>query len=220
MLKASEGGGGKGVRKAITSDQIETMYQQACLNNSHSHQLLHGASEFACVVHPEVSPGDPSLQVCDEVKGSPVFLMRLCSNARHVEIQLMCDKVPYANPLSWAGVRVTIRLKLKFMDRVMVMIRSRPGSGFGLVRSGSGTEGWGRSWLGEGCGSRSAKTPFLLTSLASPQHRNVSVLSGRDCSMQRRFQKIVEEGPPTAVPPETMREMELAAGRWRDESSV
>ena len=31
-------------------------------------------------------------QVCDEVKGSPVFLMRLCSKARHIEVQLMCDK--------------------------------------------------------------------------------------------------------------------------------
>ena len=24
--------------------------------------------------------------VCDEVKGSPVFLMRLCTGARHIEI--------------------------------------------------------------------------------------------------------------------------------------
>jgi len=39
----------------------------------------------------------------------------------------------------------------------------------------------------------------------------VAVLSGRDCSMQRRFQKIVEEGPPTAVAPETMDKMERAA---------
>lgn len=31
--------------------------------------------------------------------------------------------------------------------------------------------------------------------------------------MQRRFQKIVEEGPPISVPPATMRKMELAAGR-------
>ena len=102
MIKASEGGGGKGVRKATCVEQIETMYQQ----------------------------------VTDEVKGSPVFLMRLCSSARHVEIQLLTDK-----------------------------------------------------------------------------HTNVCVLSGRDCSMQRRFQKIVEEGPPTAVSPSTMREMELAAAR-------
>ena len=31
--------------------------------------------------------------------------------------------------------------------------------------------------------------------------------------MQRRFQKIVEEGPPIAVAPETLRQMELAAAR-------
>ena len=74
------------------------------------------------------------MQVADEVKGSPIFLMRLCNGARHIEVQVLADK-----------------------------------------------------------------------------HRNVSVLSGRDCSMQRRFQKIVEEGPPTAVKPETMRQMELAA---------
>ena len=40
---------------------------------------------------------------------------------------------------------------------------------------------------------------------------NVAVLSGRDCSMQRRFQKIVEEGPPRAVAPETLDKMERAA---------
>ena len=31
--------------------------------------------------------------------------------------------------------------------------------------------------------------------------------------MQRRFQKIVEEGPPIAVAPDTMRDMELAAAK-------
>lgn len=102
MIKASEGGGGKGVRKATEPGQIVTMYQQ----------------------------------VADEVKGSPIFLMRLCGSARHVEIQVVADK-----------------------------------------------------------------------------HKNVAILSGRDCSMQRRFQKIVEEGPPITVAPETMRQMELAAAR-------
>ena len=102
MIKASEGGGGKGVRKAKCRADIEPMFRQ----------------------------------VADEVKGSPIFLMRLCDGARHIEVQVMADK-----------------------------------------------------------------------------HRNVSILSGRDCSMQRRFQKIVEEGPPTAVSPETMRQMELAAVR-------
>ena len=102
MIKASEGGGGKGVRKAKCRADIIPMFRQ----------------------------------VADEVKGSPIFLMRLCDGARHIEVQVMADK-----------------------------------------------------------------------------HRNVSILSGRDCSMQRRFQKIVEEGPPTAVKPETMRQMELAAVR-------
>ena len=92
MIKASEGGGGKGVRKAMQASDIKSMYQQ----------------------------------VADEVKGSPIFLMRLCNGARHVEIQVIADK-----------------------------------------------------------------------------HRNVAILSGRDCSMQRRFQKIVEEGPPISVKPET-----------------
>ncbi|EOD32164.1 acetyl-CoA carboxylase [Emiliania huxleyi CCMP1516] len=100
MIKASEGGGGKGVRMATKKEQIAPMYQA----------------------------------VCDEVKGSPVFLMRLCTGARHIEIQLMADK-----------------------------------------------------------------------------KGNVAVLSGRDCSMQRRFQKIVEEGPPRAVAPETLDQMERAA---------
>ena len=58
MIKASEGGGGKGVRKAMRKEDIEGMYRQ----------------------------------VVDEVKGSPVFLMRLCNRARHVEIQLLSDK--------------------------------------------------------------------------------------------------------------------------------
>lgn len=37
--------------------------------------------------------------------------------------------------------------------------------------------------------------------------------SGRDCSTQRRFQKIFEEAPPAVVPPSTFREMEKAAQR-------
>ena len=102
MIKASEGGGGKGVRKALSGADIPSMYQQ----------------------------------VADEVKGSPIFLMRLCNGARHVEIQVLADK-----------------------------------------------------------------------------HKNVAILSGRDCSMQRRFQKIVEEGPPIAVGPDTMKQMELAAAK-------
>jgi hypothetical protein len=40
---------------------------------------------------------------------------------------------------------------------------------------------------------------------------NAIALNGRDCSVQRRFQKIVEEGPPIAAKPEIWPMMEKAA---------
>jgi acetyl-CoA carboxylase/biotin carboxylase 1 len=130
MIKASEGGGGKGVRKANEKSQIPIMYQQ----------------------------------VADEVKGSPIFLMRLCNGARHVEIQVMADK--HRTPRSGGNHP----------------LRPIP---------------------------RAARRCVVLVCIAE----NVAILSGRDCSMQRRFQKIVEEGPPISVGPETMRSMELAAAK-------
>jgi len=45
------------------------------------------------------------------------------------------------------------------------------------------------------------------------EHGDAVALSGRDCSTQRRFQKIFEEGPPSIVPKETFTEMERAAQR-------
>jgi acetyl-CoA carboxylase/biotin carboxylase 1 len=102
MLKASEGGGGKGIRKASTEDELRAAYPQ----------------------------------VVNEVPGSPVFLMKLCTQARHLEVQIIGD-----------------------------------------------------------------------------EHGNAIALSGRDCSTQRRHQKIFEEGPPTICPPAIFREMERAAVR-------
>ncbi|CAN0207793.1 unnamed protein product, partial [Hapterophycus canaliculatus] len=75
-------------------------------------------------------------QVTSEVVGSPVFLMQLCTGARHIEVQIVGD-----------------------------------------------------------------------------EHGQAVALNGRDCSTQRRFQKIFEEGPPTIVPPEMFKEMERAAQR-------
>ena len=107
MIKASEGGGGKGVRRVDVFDEeaIKTAYRQ----------------------------------VQNEVVGSPIFVMKLSSGARHLEVQLLAD-----------------------------------------------------------------------------EHGQAIALSGRDCSVQRRFQKIIEEGPPVActeVKPDVWVEMERAAVR-------
>jgi len=102
MLKASEGGGGKGIRMSKNKEELEQNF----------------------------------VQVQSEVPGSPVFMMQLCTGARHIEVQIMGD-----------------------------------------------------------------------------QHGAVVALSGRDCSTQRRFQKIFEEGPPVIVPKSTFKEMERAAQR-------
>jgi len=102
MIKASEGGGGKGIRFVDKEEDLKDAY----------------------------------IQVQNEVTGSPIFLMQLCKNARHLEVQIVGD-----------------------------------------------------------------------------QHGNAVALNGRDCSTQRRFQKIFEEGPPVIAPVETFREMERAAQR-------
>ena len=102
MIKASEGGGGKGIRFVDNEADLRNAY----------------------------------IQVSNEVIGSPIFIMQLCKNARHIEVQIVGD-----------------------------------------------------------------------------QHGNAIALNGRDCSTQRRFQKIFEEGPPSIVPEETFHEMELAAQR-------
>jgi acetyl-CoA carboxylase/biotin carboxylase 1 len=102
MIKASEGGGGKGIR----------------------------------LVYKEEDLPDAFLQVQNEVIGSPIFLMQLCKNNRHIEVQIVGDESGHA-----------------------------------------------------------------------------VAFSGRDCSTQRRFQKIFEEAPPAVVPKDTFREMEKAAQR-------
>ena len=102
MVKASEGGGGKGIRKVDNEDDFVNLYNAAA----------------------------------SEIPGSPIFIMKLAGNARHLEVQLLADQ--YGNNIS---------------------------------------------------------------------------LFGRDCSVQRRHQKIIEEAPVTIANPETFHKMELAAVR-------
>lgn len=100
MIKASEGGGGKGIRKVERHEDVANAYRQ----------------------------------VCGEVPGSPIFIMKLSANSRHLEVQLLAD-----------------------------------------------------------------------------EYGSAVALNGRDCSVQRRHQKIIEEGPPIAAAPEVWTKMEEAA---------
>ncbi|KAJ5988378.1 Acetyl-CoA carboxylase [Penicillium waksmanii] len=100
MVKASEGGGGKGIRKVENEEEFTSLYNAAA----------------------------------NEIPGSPIFIMKLAGNARHLEVQLLADQ--YGNNIS---------------------------------------------------------------------------LFGRDCSVQRRHQKIIEEAPVTIAKPITFQAMEKAA---------
>ena len=100
MVKASEGGGGKGIRKVEGEEEFGNLYRAAA----------------------------------SEIPGSPIFIMKLADQARHLEVQLLADQ--YGNNIS---------------------------------------------------------------------------LFGRDCSVQRRHQKIIEEAPVTIASQDIFHEMERAA---------
>ncbi|XP_069788811.1 acetyl-CoA carboxylase 2 isoform X3 [Narcine bancroftii] len=102
MIKASEGGGGKGIRKVDCLDDFPNLFRQ----------------------------------VQTEVPGSPIFIMKIAQRARHLEIQILADQ--YGNAIS---------------------------------------------------------------------------LFGRDCSIQRRHQKIIEEAPATVAPQSVIEHMEQYAVR-------
>jgi acetyl-CoA carboxylase/biotin carboxylase 1 len=100
MIKASEGGGGKGIRKVLKEADLKLSFEQ----------------------------------VASEVPGSPIFLMALSQHSRHLEIQVVADR-----------------------------------------------------------------------------HGNCVTLFGRDCSVQRRHQKIIEEAPISCVSQEMTLAMEADA---------
>ena len=102
MIKASEGGGGKGIRKVNSMEDLRAGFAQ----------------------------------VQAEVPGSPIFIQKLSVDSRHLEVQMVADK-----------------------------------------------------------------------------HGQAIALYGRDCSVQRRHQKIIEEGPITIAPRALCEELERGAVR-------
>ncbi|KAL6044996.1 acetyl-CoA carboxylase [Balamuthia mandrillaris] len=102
MIKASEGGGGKGIRKVLKEEEVAAAFRQ----------------------------------VSSEVPNSPIFIMKMVQNCHHLEVQVLADQ--YGQAIS---------------------------------------------------------------------------LYGRDCSVQRRHQKIIEEGPVIVASPDVWVEMEQAAVR-------
>jgi acetyl-CoA carboxylase/biotin carboxylase 1 len=67
MIKASEGGGGKGIRMVTSPEHFESSF----------------------------------VQVQREVAGSPIFVMKMASHSRHLEVQLLADQ--YGNAISLFG---------------------------------------------------------------------------------------------------------------------
>lgn len=75
MIKASAGGGGKGIRRVNEDD----------------------AATFTTMFN----------QVCNEVAGSPVFIMRCAENVRHLEVQVLADQ--YGEAISVFGRDCTLQ---------------------------------------------------------------------------------------------------------------
>ncbi len=94
------------------------------------------------------------------------------------------------------------------------------GRGMRIVRSPAGLEAAVAASRREAAGAFGDDTVFFERYLERPRHveaqvlghsRGVTVLGGRDCSIQRRHQKLVEESPAPGLDPRAWRRIEAAA---------
>ncbi|KAI7003742.1 Acetyl-CoA, partial [Hortaea werneckii] len=90
MVKASEGGGGKGIRKVDDEESFPQLYKAAA----------------------------------SEIPGSPIFIMKLAGSARHLEVQLLADQ--YGNNISIFGRDCSVqRRHQKIIEEAPVTIASQ-----------------------------------------------------------------------------------------------
>ncbi|KAF2858960.1 acetyl-CoA carboxylase acc1 [Piedraia hortae CBS 480.64] len=90
MVKASEGGGGKGIRKVEREEDFEQLYKAAA----------------------------------SEIPGSPIFIMKLAGSARHLEVQLLADQ--YGNNISIFGRDCSVqRRHQKIIEEAPVTIANQ-----------------------------------------------------------------------------------------------
>ena len=86
MIKASEGGGGKGIRRVEHPEAFKNAYN-AVLGE------IPGEIKFILNLRTQF--------LMDEYVGSPIFIMKLADAVRHLEVQLLADQ--YGNIISLFG---------------------------------------------------------------------------------------------------------------------
>lgn len=134
------------------------------------------------------------------------------------EILTVTDKIRASACLE-SPVQLLDLIETKFLEFPVMLKAAAGGGGKGIrtIHSVDEVETAFRQVTNEVKGS----LVFAMKLVESCRHLEVQVLADnygtvmslgcRDCSIQRRHQKIIEEGPPTVAPPEVLEEMEKAA---------
>ena len=150
-------------------------------------------------------------------------------------IALMGSKIESRRLMMEAGVPVipggdqpleTVEAAAEFAEQIgyPVMLKASAGGGgkgMRLISEASGLESAYRGARSEAAASFGDDTVYIEKAIIEPRHVEIQVLGDqhgtvvslgeRECSLQRRHQKVVEEAPSPAVSPELRAEMGAAA---------